>query len=267
MQSTQPTQTGGGTVLFRGLVMAGFLGGIFYVALSGNALPDAARKQIEKVLPKSIIGDKSGNSDAADAKNKANAGGDAPLFNASSKTAANAGAAPLMSLGNAEKSRYAGGPAGASPSQNSDAPRKLTADSSASLLPTPPAGGMPLASVGGNSGPVVPVNYQAPLENLPSAAPRSSLEEAAQKLNASLNPPAANPFSEMQNRLRQLGATYYLLETWGNEQQYYRFYCKMAVGGNTNYTHCFESTDSDPIAAMTTVLKQVEAWRNGGSIR
>jgi hypothetical protein len=259
MQSTQTTQASGGTVLFRGLVMAGFLGGIFYVALSGNALPDAARKQIEKILPKSIIGDKSGNSETAEAKNKANAGGEAPLFNASSKTAANAGAAPLMSLGNAEKSRYASGSAGTSPFQNSDAPRKLAADGSASLLPTPP--------IGGNSGPVVPVNYQTPLENLPSAAPRSSLEEAAQKLNASLNPPAANPFSEMQNRLRQLGATYYLLETWGNEQQYYRFYCKMAVGGNTNYTHCFESTDSDPIAAMTTVLKQIEAWRNGGSSR
>jgi hypothetical protein len=40
----------------------------------------------------------------------------------------------------------------------------------------------------------------------------------------------------------------------------------MAVGGNTNYTRCFESTDADPLAAMSAVLKQVEEWR-GGAIR
>jgi hypothetical protein len=77
---------------------------------------------------------------------------------------------------------------------------------------------------------------------------------------------ASAPFTQIQDRLKQLGATYYLLETWGNQQQLYRFYCKMSVGGNTNYTHCFEHISSDPMQAMSEVLKQVENWRSGGAI-
>jgi len=73
-------------------------------------------------------------------------------------------------------------------------------------------------------------------------------------------PPANEQFTAIQDRLRQLGATYYLLESWGNRDQLYRFYCKMAVGGNPNYTHYFEATDSDPLRAMARVLREVEAW-------
>jgi hypothetical protein len=72
--------------------------------------------------------------------------------------------------------------------------------------------------------------------------------------------PATDQFTAIQARLRHLGATYYLLESWGNRAQLYRFYCKMAVGGNPNYTHYFEATDSDPLQAMTRVLRQVETW-------
>jgi hypothetical protein len=118
-------------------------------------------------------------------------------------------------------------------------------DGTASLLPAPPSGGVPPLQANNNSSPVVPVNYQTPV-NAPAGA--------------------ATPFSQIQDRLKQLGATYYLLETWGNQQQLYRFYCKMAVGGNTNYTHCFEYISADPVQAMSEVLKQVEGWRNGGSI-
>ena len=66
---------------------------------------------------------------------------------------------------------------------------------------------------------------------------------------------------EIQQRLQQLGATYYVLESWGNEQQFYRFYCKMAVAGSADYVHCFEATDANPIQAMQQVLDQVENWR------
>ncbi len=54
-----------------------------------------------------------------------------------------------------------------------------------------------------------------------------------------------------------------MLESWGSREQLYRFYCKVAVGGNPNYTHYFEATGSDPLAAMADVLGQVEAWRAG----
>ena len=72
---------------------------------------------------------------------------------------------------------------------------------------------------------------------------------------------------ELGTRLQQLGATYYVLETWGNQQQLYRFYCKVAVAGNADYTHCFEAVHAEPLQAMLQVLRQVETWREGGRRR
>lgn len=70
-------------------------------------------------------------------------------------------------------------------------------------------------------------------------------------------------FTAIQQRLQQLGATYYLLETWGTEQKLYRFYCTMSVGGSADYTRCFEETDADALQAMAKVLRDVEAWKTG----
>jgi hypothetical protein len=71
---------------------------------------------------------------------------------------------------------------------------------------------------------------------------------------------ASADIDDIPKRLQQLGATYYVLESWGNDQLLYRFYCKMAVMENSNFTHCFEATDSDPRQAMQSVLRQVESW-------
>ncbi len=70
-------------------------------------------------------------------------------------------------------------------------------------------------------------------------------------------------FTATQQRLRDLGATYYLLETWGRHGELYRFHCKMAIAGNADYTRYFEATDTDASRAMQQVLRQVEAWRAG----
>ncbi len=67
----------------------------------------------------------------------------------------------------------------------------------------------------------------------------------------------------MERKLREYGATYYLLETWGNEGQLYRFHCRMAINNNPNYTRQFEATDRDALRAMSQVLERVEAWRAG----
>ena len=67
----------------------------------------------------------------------------------------------------------------------------------------------------------------------------------------------------MERKLREYGATYYLLETWGNDGELYRFHCRMAIGNNPNYTRHFEATDRDALKAMTQVLERVEAWRTG----
>lgn len=72
-------------------------------------------------------------------------------------------------------------------------------------------------------------------------------------------------FMGTQKRLRDLGATYYLLETWGRRGELYRFHCKMAIAGNPDYTRYFEATDSDPSRAMQSVLRQVEGWRSGAT--
>ncbi len=70
-------------------------------------------------------------------------------------------------------------------------------------------------------------------------------------------------FTEMERRLREYGATYYLLETWGSAGELYRFHCRMAVANNGAYSRHFEATDRDALKAMADVLAQVEAWRNG----
>jgi hypothetical protein len=73
----------------------------------------------------------------------------------------------------------------------------------------------------------------------------------------------ADRFTLMERRLREYGATYYLLETWGNEGELYRFHCRMAISNNPNYTRQFEATDRDALKAMAQVLERVEAWRAG----
>jgi hypothetical protein len=73
--------------------------------------------------------------------------------------------------------------------------------------------------------------------------------------------PQADNFTRLERRLRSYGAIYYLLETWGNEGELYRFHCKMAIANNPNHTRHFEATHPDALQAMTQVLEQIEAWR------
>jgi hypothetical protein len=110
---------------------------------------------------------------------------------------------------------------------------------------------------------VVPVGYQAPLDSQPGGLSPSSFAAESASGAAGLG---GDRFRSVQDRLQALGATYYLLESWGNQQQMYRFYCRMAVGGNPNYTHYFEAIESDPLQAMGRVLRQVETWRLGGPV-
>ncbi len=72
-------------------------------------------------------------------------------------------------------------------------------------------------------------------------------------------------FRRMEQRLRELGATYYLLETWGSSGDRYRFFCKMAISGTADYNRnrIFQATAADPLHAMQDVLEQVEQWRGG----
>jgi hypothetical protein len=99
---------------------------------------------------------------------------------------------------------------------------------------------------------------------LPVAPPTLAIQpvapvDAAQTAKASLDA------DDIPKRLKDLGATYYVLESWGNDQQLYRFYCRMAVAGSSDYTQCFEATDANPQQAMQRVLRQVESWHETAS--
>jgi len=113
-------------------------------------------------------------------------------------------------------------------------------------------------------------------------APRGNPSSLGDALNAqtapanrngiSAEPPHASRTSEdqyayVQERLRELGATHYQLESWSNEPPLYRFCCKMAIGGNASYTRYFEATHANAVQAMNLVLDQVETWRSGGELR
>jgi hypothetical protein len=126
-------------------------------------------------------------------------------------------------------------------------------------------------STGTNRGPSAAPAAADRLASFESSGLQSQSDPAAQRssaINSQLPDDAKTasdaPFKQVQQRLRELGATYYLLETWGDQNDAYRFYCRMAVGGNRHVTKQFNWVASDPLAAMSNVLQQVEDWQKGG---
>lgn len=61
--------------------------------------------------------------------------------------------------------------------------------------------------------------------------------------------------------LREMGATYYRLEKWGDNAELFRFQCKMSVGGNLHVNRHFEATDADANRAIEHVVEDVRRWR------
>jgi hypothetical protein len=133
--------------------------------------------------------------------------------------------------------------------QNLHCPAILNLASASTPTPAPPSEAPRFAP---NSPAIEP--QPAPMGS--SALPASPAETGS----AAAGPSA---YRDIQDRLQKLGATYYVLESWGNDQQLYRFCCKMAVAGSADYVHCFEATHADPLQAMQQVLRQVETWRDG----
>jgi hypothetical protein len=212
-----------GAVFFRAAVMLTFLAAIPLVALSGSSLPDILRKALEKYFP-----GLSGNNTETTAEGLA----DAPTFDGTKPT----GSAPGSVY--ASRDQYPG-KNGVFPIAAQTSMASSTGASQAAIVPA-----------GGADAGVIPAKYQTPVDGPALPANQAAAEKE-------------DPFLKIQNRLRTLGASYYLLETWGNDQRLYRFYCEMAVAGDTGFTRCFEATNADPIGAMQAVLSQVEDWRTG----
>ena len=66
----------------------------------------------------------------------------------------------------------------------------------------------------------------------------------------------------IEQRLRELGAVYSLLEMWGRDGTRYRYHCRVALAGGAQATRNFEIVGTDPETVMQQVLSEVEAWRS-----
>lgn len=119
----------------------------------------------------------------------------------------------------------------------------------------------------------VPPNAQPPAtlpamppaaQGIPNFGMSAGPENQAAAGARAATPPSGDRLAQLQNRLRELGVGYYLLETWGEQGQLFRFYCRVAVAGNPTCSHYFDAVDADPLAAMGKVIQQVEAWRAAG---
>ena len=75
--------------------------------------------------------------------------------------------------------------------------------------------------------------------------------------------PERSDFRHIERQLRELGATYYLLERWGEQDGLYRFQCRVAVTDDAQLVRHFEATGSQPLDAMRTVLGDIQSWRSG----
>ena len=77
----------------------------------------------------------------------------------------------------------------------------------------------------------------------------------------------SSAFKQGQQRLRELGASYFKLETTGETTERYRAVCQIAAAPNgqmpsgpvQNYT----SIHADPLTALNDVIAQIERTRGG----
>lgn len=230
------------TVLaFRIFVMLACLIVVPMAAIFGSAFPDV----VKTVLVDRIV---------------ALGTGKTPEAPAATATATPAGFAEVTSA--------APGNAAATGNANWDAPRWGT-QGTGGVVPAaataPSAGNQPAGYPPQRAGAESPYQPGAPAKSPFSYPASGAMPPHDAVANQATPQPVEQPdrFTAMERKLREYGATYYLLETWGKEGELYRFHCKMAVGNNPNYTRQFEATDRDALRAIAQVLERVEAWRAG----
>jgi len=102
-------------------------------------------------------------------------------------------------------------------------------------------------------GEVIPASYQTWVQSDEQRGAQSPEERGPLGL-------ADDRLATLQRYLRQLGATYYRLESWGNEGPRFRFECRVAFDRASPCARHFEATDRDAMQAIAEVVRQVEAW-------
>jgi hypothetical protein len=157
-------------------------------------------------------------------------------------------------------------PAGASGAHqgggNQSAVFAAPADTARSVAPAFAPDRQPGDDVGRRAAEVTPVAHQMGASIAPTQ-PTVDMPASPGQVAPGGLPEPPDRFTAMERKLREYGAVYYLLETWGNDGELFRFHCRMAMANNPNYTRHFEATDRDALKAMSQVLSRVEAWRAG----
>jgi hypothetical protein len=264
-------------VAFRALVMLACLIVVPMAAIFGSACPEIVRSLL--IAP--LMGSQAV-STVCGQNGRASPLGDGFAANPSRPPAADAGMAPRW-LANGEAtglgtaSASSGTAAPLQPATDLDGPGKSPAEGTLARFDAPAdtATSSPWPRFSGSlsdpSGAAGPSQIAAaPASNYPRTSPdfqgKNFAAPAANIPPLGMQPPSGpgpDRFSMLERRLREYGAIYYLLETWGNDGELYRFHCKMAIANNPNCTRHFEATHREAMQAMTQVLEQIEAWRAG----
>jgi hypothetical protein len=110
------------------------------------------------------------------------------------------------------------------------------------------------------------LNQPLPLEAIPANPGSAAFPPSTARASAAAKPDVATAvrteekFRTAETRLRELGASRYTLEAWGQDNSQYRFACDMSVPGSSMQRH-FEAYETDPWRAMDSVVRQIEEWR------
>ncbi|MDZ4819711.1 MAG: hypothetical protein SGJ20_12145 [Planctomycetota bacterium] len=265
------------TMAFRAVVLLACLIIFPLLAIFGKELPEVARKFIVSLV------EKSQSVSAPLAPATTSSGTSAPDFGPNMFRPAPASAAPeaatsaadpneiqpLAALGQAAppadllppgaRSAPAGDPAGSSPFPARGEFPGQPGEAPSGNFPASHTASGPPSNLG------QPANYEEP-------APGTAGQSAPLTANIPANPAADQQiggdhrFRDAQARLRQLGASYYLLETWGESAETYRFFCKVTPNGDRERMWAFYHTDPDPVVAMNNVIQQIETWYSQNSI-
>jgi hypothetical protein len=230
-------------LLFRALVMLACLALVPFFCLYGKRLPDFAQAVME-AYKSHTHADSPANSQAA-------AAGEAPPFSGAVRSDA-----PATLTNRGLNARPLEPRPGDKTSETSQASFNDPVDG-------PKASGASEQGLGGTTS----TNSTAPKgpRDAQSSGQSPDVSGGSSKDLSSSSDGCTVQFRRMEQRLRDLGATYYLLETWGTNGDRYRFFCKMSLAGNADYNRnrIFQATAVDPMQAMRDVLSQVEQWRAG----
>jgi hypothetical protein len=259
--TTSSTTDGGGVMqnsavmTLRAAVLLACFIAVPLFAIFGKQTPEVIREFIRNITSK-----------ATKAASSPTATTNSPMFRPASG-AGNSGsilpstgapALPANSAANGQSSATTNSPTHTSPMPAQAAPAATTPSGGAtkSLPPVTQsdtaAGSVRLAG-GATVGEQRTPAKQSVYEQIPG-------QPAVMPVSAAVGDFPAEYFREAEGKLRRMGATYYLLESLTPAGDSYRFFCKVA-GSQPEAVVAFVATDSDPLRAMNTVVRQIETWR------